>query len=99
MHLVLLRFSHRKAEAPRYMEGHKAWLQRGFEEGAFLLSGSLEGGQGGLLLANGQDADALLARVNQDPFVIEGVVSADIVAVSPNRAAPRLEFLIPKAAA
>lgn len=99
MHLVLLKFAHRKAEAPRHMEGHKAWLQRGFDDGVFLLTGSLQGGQGGMVLAHGLGAEALAERVNQDPFVIEGVVSAEIVGVAPHRADDRLRFLLPEMAA
>lgn len=99
MHLVLLKFAHRKADAPQHMAGHKAWLQRGFDDGVFLLTGSLQDGLGGMVLAHGLGAEALAGRVNQDPFVIEGVVSAEIVGVAPHRADDRLRFLLPEMAA
>ncbi len=52
MHLVLLRFSNNKSEAGRFMEGHKQWLERGFDEGVFLVSGSIQPKQGGAILAH-----------------------------------------------
>jgi uncharacterized protein YciI len=41
MFIVILGFSANKAQAGKFMEGHKSWLQRGFDEGVFLLSGSI----------------------------------------------------------
>ena len=93
-HLIQLRFSHHKALAAQHMEGHKAWLQQGFDEGVFLVSGSLDGGQGGCVLAHGEPAEVLRSRVQQDPFVAEGVVSAEITSFVAHRADARMAFLV-----
>src|SRR6516164_11817526 len=37
MFLVLLKFSSNKGRASQFMEGHKAWIKRGFDDGVFLL--------------------------------------------------------------
>ncbi|MEC9268656.1 MAG: hypothetical protein VX464_21535 [Pseudomonadota bacterium] len=94
MFVVQLRFAENKALAGQFMEGHKAWIQQGFDDGIFLLVGSLSPNLGGAVLAHGIDRDALSARVDQDPFVAEGVVTADIVEITPNRADDRLGFLL-----
>ncbi len=47
MFIVLLKFADNKAKAGELMDGHNAWLARGFDDGVFLLAGSLAGGQGG----------------------------------------------------
>ncbi|MFQ3787138.1 YciI family protein [Halomonas sp. A29] len=94
MHLVFLRFSHNKSEAGRYMEGHKQWLERGFDEGVFLVSGSIQPKQGGAILAHNVSLNDLQQRVNEDPFVAEGIVSAEIVEVAPNKTNERLAFLL-----
>lgn len=94
MHLVFLRFSDNKSEAGRFMEGHKQWLERGFDEGVFLVSGSIQPKQGGAILAHNLSLDDLQQRVNEDPFVAEGVVSAEIIEVAPNKADERLAFLL-----
>lgn len=94
MFIVLLRFSSHKAQAAQFMEGHKQWLKRGFKDGVFLLAGSLEPGQGGGILANGISLQDLQQRVNEDPFVIENVVSAEIIELDPGMADERLQFLV-----
>ncbi|WP_159593373.1 YciI family protein [Chelativorans xinjiangense] len=94
MFVVLLRFSENKAKAPQFMEAHKAWIQRGIEDGVFLLVGSLEPNAGGALLAHATTLPALQARVNEDPFVAENVVGAEILEITPNRTEERLSFLL-----
>jgi uncharacterized protein YciI len=66
------------------MPGHKQWIQEGVADGTFLLAGSLDNAQGGVVVAAGRDHNALRARVAQDPFVIHGVVSAEIHVVAPS---------------
>ena len=61
------------------MEGHKEWIRRGFEDGVFLLAGSLQPNLGGGIVAHNTSLADLRSRVNDDPFVAEGVVSAEIV--------------------
>lgn len=94
MFIVQLRFSENKAQAGQFMEGHKAWLQRGFEDGVFLLAGSLQPNLGGGIVAHNTSLEALQSRVDEDPFVAEGVVSAEIVEMTPARADERLSFLL-----
>ena len=94
MFVVLLKFSENKADAAAHMEGHKDWINRGFSDGVFLLAGSLQPGLGGSILAHNTSLSDLEARVNQDPFVAENVVVAEILEISPSRAEERLKFLI-----
>ncbi len=61
------------------MEGHKKWIKRGFDDGVFLLAGSLEPGLGGGIVAHNTSRPDLQSRVNDDPFVAEKVVSAEII--------------------
>ncbi|MDA7948145.1 MAG: hypothetical protein MPJ78_11800 [Hyphomicrobiaceae bacterium] len=94
MFIVLLRFSANRASAGQFMEGHKAWLKRGFDDGVFLLAGSLQPGLGGGIVAHNVSRETLQARVEEDPFVAEDVVGFEIFEISPSRADNRLEFLI-----
>ena len=66
------------------MAGHKQWIQDGIADGSFLMAGSLDNAQGGVVIAVGHDGDAIHARVAQDPFVMHGVVSAELHAVAPS---------------
>lgn len=76
------------------MEGHKAWIKRGFDDGVFLLAGSLEPGLGGGILAHNAPLADLRNRVNEDPFVAKEVVKAEIFELDPGRADERLQFLL-----
>ncbi len=93
MFIVLLRFAANRAAAPRLMEGHNAWLRKGFEEGSFLLAGGIEPKAGGAILATASSRAEMEARVAEDPFVAEGVVAAEIIEIAPGRTDPRLAFL------
>jgi uncharacterized protein YciI len=93
MFIVLLKLTADKTKIAPLMEEHKAWLQRGFEAGVFLLSGTIEPGLGGAILARDSSVAALEARLAEDPFVREDVVRPEIIEVSPSRLDPRLETL------
>jgi len=94
MFIVLLKFSDNKGDAGQFMDGHKEWLKRGFDDGVFLLAGSLQPNLGGGIVAHGTTRPDLESRVEADPFVAEKVVEAEILEVSPARADERLSFLL-----
>lgn len=94
MFIVFLRFSSNKSSAPQHMDGHKAWIKRGFADGVFLLAGSLEPDHGGGILAHQTTLADLQQRVNADPFVAEDVVKAEIHEFDPGMADDRLQFLV-----
>lgn len=94
MFIVLLKFSNNKGQAGQFMDGHKEWLKRGFDDEVFLLAGSLQPNLGGSIVAHNTSLPDLQNRVNDDPFVAEGVVTAEILEISPSKADERLEFLI-----
>lgn len=94
MFIVLLRFSADKSRAGQFMEGHKAWLKRGFDEGVFLLSGSLQPNAGGAVVAHNTSLADLTKRVEGDPFVANNIVAAEILDIAPSKADERLKFLL-----
>ena len=93
MFVVTLEFSSNKAQSSQFMDGHKAWIKRGFDDGVFLLVGNLQPNLGGGIVAYNTSLSDLQRRVNDDPFVAEKVVSADILEIAPSRTDDRLEFL------
>ncbi len=94
MFIVLLKFSDNKGQASQFMEGHNEWIRRGFDDGIFLLVGSLQPNLGGGIVAHSTTLSDLQNRVNNDPFVAENVVSAEILEITPSKADERLEFLL-----
>jgi uncharacterized protein YciI len=94
MFIVLLTFSENKDRAGQFMEGHKAWIKRGFDEDVFLVVGSLQPNRGGGIVAHNTSLADLQDRVAEDPFIVENVASPEIIEITPSRADARLEFLL-----
>jgi uncharacterized protein YciI len=93
MFIVLLRFSNGKSKARDLVAAHNEWIERGFENGVFLVVGSLQPGLGGTVVAHNTTREALEARVQNDPFVTHDVVTAEILEVSLTKKDPRLTFV------
>lgn len=98
MFVVTLRFAD-KSRAAQLMDGHKAWIRQGMEDGVFVLVGSLQPNAGGAIIAHNTSLPALHERVALDPFVAEGVVAAEILEITPSMADERLAFLKAEVAA
>lgn len=93
MYIILLKFGAEKAKAGAFMEAHKAWIKQGFDDGVFVMVGSLAPNGGGGVLATGATRAEIEARVQADPFVAEGIVTAEILEIEPARLDERLAFL------
>ena len=94
MFVVFLKFSDNKSNAGQFMDGHNAWIKKGIEDDIFLVVGSLQPNLGGGILAHNITLEDLQNRVNEDPFVTENVVVAEIYEISPSMADKRLSFLM-----
>lgn len=76
MFIVLLKFSSNKGQAGQFMEGHNEWIKRGFDDGVFLLVGSLQPNLGGAIVAHKTTLADLQNRVNSGMFVYKNIVNA-----------------------
>lgn len=94
MFFVMLEFSKNKSAAAEHMEGHKQWIQQGFDDGVFLMVGSLQPNLGGGVFAHNTVLPELEKRVGEDPFVAQDVVTAKIIEFSPSRTEDRMSFLL-----
>jgi len=94
MFIVLPGFSGNKGQAGEFMDAHTEWIKRGFDDGVFLLVGSLQPGQGGGILTHNTSLIDLQTGINDDPFVAENVVSAEILEITPAMSDERLQFLV-----
>ncbi|VAX01956.1 hypothetical protein MNBD_GAMMA22-2579 [hydrothermal vent metagenome] len=94
MFIITLKFSSNKARASQFMEGHNQWIEQGINDDVFLLVGSLQPNLGGVVMAHNTSLSELETRVNSDPFVVEDVVSAKIIEITPTKTDKRLGFLI-----
>jgi uncharacterized protein YciI len=94
MFVVLLKFAGNKARAGEFMAGHKAWIERGFDDGVFLMVGSMRPDLGGAIVAHNTSLPDLQRRVDGDPFVVEGIVGVEILDITPVRVDDRMAFTL-----
>lgn len=94
MFIVLLKFSDNKSRAGEFMEDHNKWIQQGFDDGVFLLVGSIEPGVGGTIIAHNASMVEIESRVGDDPFVKQHIVYAEIMEISAKKVDDRLAFLV-----
>lgn len=94
MFVIFLEFSDNRGQAAEWMEVHNRWIQQGFDDGVFLLVGGLQPNRGGAIIAHNATSSDLQRRVESDPFVAEGVVTAEIHEIAAKRTDERLAFLV-----
>lgn len=94
MYILFLKFGPNRSQARQWMTEHAEWIQRGIDDGIFLVAGSLDDAQGGAVLAANMTKAALMTRVQEDPFVVHGIVTAEVHAITPSRVAPGLSELL-----
>jgi uncharacterized protein YciI len=92
MYLVLLRLAD-GSRVPEHLDAHKRWLQRGFDDNVFLLTGGIPQQGGGAIIAAGLSPEELSERLAEDPFVVHGVVAPEVVELETTMSDPRLAFL------
>lgn len=93
MFITFLRFAENHTAAPELMAGHNEWIAKGFADGVFLCVGSLQPSAGGAILSHGESRADHEARVAADPFVVQGIVTAEIHEVDPKRTVPALDLV------
>ncbi len=94
MYIIFLKFGPNRSRAGQWMTEHMHWIQQGIDDGVFLAAGSLDDARGGAVLAASAARNVLLTRVQQDPFVVHGVVVADVHAIAPSLMAPGMAELL-----
>ncbi len=93
MFVTFLKFAENRATAPQFIAAHNDWIAQGFADGAFLCVGSLQPVAGGAILADGESRSEHDARIAADPFVLQGIVTAETYEIDPKRTVAALEFL------
>lgn len=94
MFLVLLTYTQPLDKVDALVPEHRAFLERHYAAGTFLLSGRKEPRDGGVILARAASLQQLQSIVAEDPFHVHGVASYQLLEFTPTLAAPALESLI-----
>lgn len=93
MFVIFLKLAENRHLAGAHLAGHNDWIRQGVDDGAFLLVGSLSGGQGGAIIAHGVTRADIDKRLEADPFVAERIVAPEIIEIDPGLVDHRLAFV------
>lgn len=93
MFLILLRYTKPLEQVDRLLDEHRAFLERQYAEGAFLLSGRKEPRTGGVILARAESQDEIERILKEDPFYRENVAEYSVIEFVPTMAAADLAHL------
>lgn len=85
MFVIFLNFSANKANAKDFMVGHNQWLNEYFDKNIFLLAGSVTPQKGGIIIAHNCEEGEINNIISQDPFVIENIVTPEILEIVPSK--------------
>ena len=78
------------------MAEHQAFLERYYRQGVFILSGPKLPRDGGIILAQTETREDLIAVLEQDPFRVRGLIDYELTRWNLNRRAATLpEALFP----
>jgi uncharacterized protein YciI len=86
MFVILLHYLKPLAEVDRFVDEHRAFLERHYAAGNFLLSGRQEPRSGGVIIARGETRAQIEAIVREDPFNREQIARYEIVEFVPSMA-------------
>jgi uncharacterized protein YciI len=94
MFVVLLTYTQSLDAVDQHVDAHRAFLDRHFASGTFLLSGRKDPRTGGVILADAASVGALQALLAEDPFHVHGIATYELVQFTPTMAAPALQMLV-----
>ena len=79
--MFVLRLTYTKPveEVDALMRAHMRWLDAGYRDGHFVVSGRQVPRTGGVIIARGDDREAVEALAAQDPFVQRGVATVEVI--------------------
>jgi uncharacterized protein YciI len=92
--VLLLTYVKPLAEVDALMREHVAWLDEQYAAGRFLVSGRRIPRTGGVILARGDDREAMEALAATDPFVRGGVATVEVIQFRASQRATALDPLL-----
>jgi uncharacterized protein YciI len=94
MFVLLLTYVRPLDEVDALMRDHMAWVKQQYEAGHFVVSGRRVPRIGGVIVARGDDREAIEAVAARDPFVTGGVATCEVVQFRASQTATGLDALL-----
>jgi uncharacterized protein YciI len=91
MFLLLSRYVKPLPEVERWLPDHRAFLDRHYAAGHFVVSGPLEPRTGGVIVVADMERATVDAILAEDPFAREGVSAYEILEFRPTKMAAAMK--------
>ena len=93
MFVIVIRYKVPLTQIDSALADHRGWLDKGFNDGVFILAGPQVPRVGGVIMAHNTTREDLLIRLSEDPFHRLGLSDFELIDVAARKTDPRLEFL------
>ncbi len=91
--MLIIELTYKKPlnEVEKYLQDHRDFLSKYYDQGVFLASGPKDPRDGGIILANCNDADEI---IKEDPFYQHQIADYKVIRCNFNRSIDELTMLI-----
>jgi uncharacterized protein YciI len=96
MLVILLTYKKSLEEIEKYLEEHRRFLDQGYRNNFFAVSGPKNPRTGGVIISPLQNQDQLEEFLKQDPFHIHAVADYEIIEFNPTKYHPQCASWIEK---
>lgn len=93
VYVVSLSYKVDLSEVDNYIDEHVAFLEKYYEKGSFIASGRKVPRTGGVILAQAESKEALMAILEEDPFFKADLAKYEIIEFVPTKVAHGFESL------
>ena len=93
MFVLLLTYTQPVEAVDALMRDHMRWLNDGYRDGRFVVSGRRVPRTGGVIIARGDDLEEMEAIAAADPFVTGGVATVEVIQFRASQTAAGFEAL------
>ncbi|MCX7121598.1 MAG: YciI family protein [Gammaproteobacteria bacterium] len=85
MFIVILSYKKSISEADKYLSEHRAFLDNGYKNNSFVVSGPKKPRTGGVIISQLTDRNKLDGILKMDPFNIHSIADYEIIEFYPTK--------------
>ena len=84
MFIISLTYKVQLEKVEQYLDGHRAFLKKYYDNGFFVMSGAKVPRKGGVIIASVSNKTILESLLQEDPFSINGISDYEIIEFKPS---------------
>lgn len=85
MFIIMLAYKKPMIEIEKHLEAHRMFLDKGYKDGLFIVSGPKSPRNGGIIISQSKKREQLENMIKQDPFHIHDLADYEIIEFIPTK--------------